>query len=109
MAVTMEEQQTWSGDWKVMIVEYSVFWSDRVLTHWKDGNYELNYRDSGYEELTFESFEQALRVAEYLHMKLSKSYLVFPIPCRYSSILDGAFFKAFSQGLGLGMEMNSPG
>lgn len=108
MAVTMEEQQTWSGDWKVMIVEHAVFWSDRVLTHWRDGNYELNYKGLGYEECTFESYEQALRVADYLQIELNKSYLVFPIPCRYSSILDGAFFKAFSEGLGAGMQMNSP-
>ena len=25
MAVTMQEQQTWSGDWKVMIVDTSSF------------------------------------------------------------------------------------
>ena len=107
MAVTMQEQQTWSGDWKVMIVDTSSFWTTMELTHWRNGNYELNYKNSGYKEWTFESYEQALRVADYLQIELDKDFLVFPLPCRYNSISDGAFYKAWSEGVGVGMGADS--
>lgn len=107
MAVTMQEQPTWSGDWKVMIVDTSCCWITMELTHWRNGFYQLNTRNSGYEEWTFATFEQALRVADYLQLKLGKDYLVFPLPCKYSTIVDGAFYRAWSAGVGIGMDANA--
>ena len=107
MAVTMQmqEQPTWSGDWKVMIVDTSCCWTTVELTHWRNGVYQLNTR--GYSEWTFATFEQALRVADYLQLELGKDYLVFPLPCKYSTIVDGAFYRAWSDGVGLGLDANA--
>ena len=52
MAVTMQEQPTWSGDWKVMIVDTLSCWATMELTHWRNGVYQLNTRNSGYREWT---------------------------------------------------------
>ena len=42
MVVTMQEQPTWSGDWKVMIVDTLSCWATMELTHWRNGVYQLN-------------------------------------------------------------------
>ena len=48
-----------------------------------------------------------LSVADYLQIELDKDFLVFPLPCRYNSISDGAFYKAWSEGVGVGMGADS--
>ena len=90
MAVTMQEQPTWSGDWKVMIVDTLSCWATMELTHWRNGVYQLNTGTQAI-GMDFATFEQALRVADYLQLELGKDYLVFPLLCKYSTIVDGAF------------------